>query len=80
MIKNNEATECGVTNGAETIIVGWKSENINTFSQYGMALPCEIQYWRSSNAVTDPGAPSDSGAGEQSQIRALVAGAKSDSV
>ena len=26
MIKNNEATECGVTNGAEAEIVGWKSK------------------------------------------------------
>ena len=54
MIKNNEATECGVTNGAETIIVGWKSENINTFSQYGTDLPYEILRRRSGSAVLDP--------------------------
>ena len=26
MIKFNEATECGVTNGAEATVVGWKSK------------------------------------------------------
>lgn len=25
MLRQNEATECGVTNGAEGIVVGWKS-------------------------------------------------------
>ena len=34
MIKNNEATECGVTNGAEAIVVGWKSRNIDTERQF----------------------------------------------
>lgn len=29
LIKYNEATECGVTNGAEAIVVGWKSKPIS---------------------------------------------------
>lgn len=30
MIKKNKATELGVTNGAEGIVVGWKSRPIDT--------------------------------------------------
>ena len=33
MIKYNVATECGVTNGAEGIIVGWKAYNIDDGKQ-----------------------------------------------
>lgn len=35
MIKNNEATECGVTNGAEGIVVGWKAKVI-TGNKYSL--------------------------------------------
>ena len=30
MIKKNKATECGVTNGAEGIVVGWKARSIDS--------------------------------------------------
>ncbi|KAK7677027.1 hypothetical protein QCA50_019992 [Cerrena zonata] len=33
MIKYNEATECGVTNGSEGIVVGWKAKEIATNKQ-----------------------------------------------
>ena len=38
MIKYNEATECGVTNGAEGIVVGWKARNMDSERQFLQVL------------------------------------------
>ena len=38
MIKYNEATECGVTNGAEGSVVGWKARNMDSERQFLQVL------------------------------------------